>query len=871
MIKLLSAFVLLISPVMIFAGPAHFYDINDEPDTTYATNVVIDIIEHNGGIWFATGQGVNFSFDNGQTWLLYNTSNGLAGNDVSAIYSAGTRLWIATNHVGIVNGFEEVFSDGLTYTDNDGATWTQLDFSEAGLDIPYVTGPFRTIYDIGGASDFQGRDWVFAAAFAGGLLGSADGGTTWQRLFATRDDSLNFENAYKGLDTLWWRNRLFSVVADTSHGDSLYLWAGTAGGILQFVYLTPADKFSARVIQKVAICESCTGVANNFAWFGGVNGLTRGHTTGGPFQTRFPIDFGQFRTRVTAMQEFGGKLFLGLADSVLAISQGLYVSGDNGDTFDPVPTLLGSQYQIVDFAVIRDRLYAANLEDGLWVSGDTGTTWGRIYLDSAVTGPSNLRNITHSLESIGDTLFVGTDSGLSIIFLDPAGAIDSARHYVPDPDSSASRVTQIRVQLFTDTVSLVNDSFALWTINRQVGGVGRPTVSVSKDRGLTWSYYLANGEVYDIAPVNVPKDPFKNVYIVGPTGIKFIATGTDPNTIQNAIVRDAVDTTLLLSTDTVNAVVTKGDTVLFGGNRGIALSRDRGRTYRVYTPNLDPLKADLVVSYTVATTINNDTAGASVGLIGNFIPALGIQYLTPDTARIIASCRPTTSGGYGVSVGRVVPVFDTNNVQTGSRYRFDVVYFRNFAWNIAAHGDTLFLPTDDGLITGWDLLGDGATVDTVAFRNAQGKDLLFPGTPVYAAKVIDGYLWSGTDDGTVRISLADLADQKLYIRTDPTEEVYAFPVPFSPNRDDRVRFHFAVPADGNVTLEIYDFAMNLVATPIENQFFDAGIYPPGPTEDQRPYWDGRNDKGDVVAVGVYYFRIMYGNGESAWGKLAIVP
>jgi hypothetical protein len=74
-----------------------------------------------------------------------------------------------------------------------------------------------------------------------------------------------------------------------------------------------------------------------------------------------------------------------------------------------------------------------------------------------------------------------------------------------------------------------------------------------------------------------------------------------------------------------------------------------------------------------------------------------------------------------------------------------------------------------------------------------------------------------------------------------------------------------------VTLEIYDFAMNIVATPINDQYFEAGIYPPGPTEDQRPYWDGRNDKGDVVAVGVYYFRVTHANGESTWGKLAIVP
>jgi hypothetical protein len=301
------------------------------------------------------------------------------------------------------------------------------------------------------------------------------------------------------------------------------------------------------------------------------------------------------------------------------------------------------------------------------------------------------------------------------------------------------------------------------------------------------------------------------------------------------------------------------------------LSRDRGRTYRIYTPNLDPLKADLVVSYTVATTINNDPTGAIVGLIGNFVPALGIQYITPDSARIIASCRPTTTGGYGVSVGRVVPVLDTNDVQIGYKYRFDAVYLRNFAWNIASHGDSLFLPTDDGLIVGWNLLDTTRTFDTVAYRNAEGKDLLFPNTPVYAAGVIGDYLWSGTDDGTVRISMADLTEQLVYFHTELTEEAFAFPIPFSPNRDNRVRFHFNVPTSGNVSIEIYDFAMNLVATPIDHQYFDVGLFQQSPTNDFRPYWDGRNDKGDVAAVGVYYFRVVYENGESTWGKLAIVP
>ncbi len=875
MTKLLGAVLLILAPALVLAGPAHFYD---QPDTTYATNVVIDIIEHNGGIWFATGEGVNYSFDNGETWLLYNTSNGLVGNDVSAIYSSGTRLWIATNHIGVVAGGEEVFSDGMSYTDDNGLTWVTPDWDDT-LQFPkYITGPYRTIYDIAGAADFRGDDWVFATAFAGAVLASNDNGNTWKRIFATRDDSLNFVNAYNGQDTLWWRNRAFSVVADTSHGDSLHVWIGTAGGILQYVYLIPRDKFSSLRIQKVALCESCTASGDNYGWFGGVNGVTGGRTNGGTFWTRFfqedfiPADARQ----TTALQEFGGVLFAGFSDSASNVSQGLWVSTDLGDTYSSVglDSVTGANRVVRDFASMNDRLYMAADQGGLWVTQDTGTTWTRLYLDSAATGLSNERNITHSVEALGDTLFVGTDSGLTTLFMDANGSIDSVRHYVPDLDSSSLGVHQIRLQLFTDSISLVNDSFAIWTINRPAGGGGRQTVSVSFDRAESWKYYRANGTTYDVAPVNVPVDNVKNVYFVGPNGVQLVSMGIDPDYIENAIIADAVDTTVLLSTDTVFSVTTKGDTLVFGGVRGAAISLNRGSTYRIYGANFNPVKPDLVISYTVNSTINVDDGSITAGLIGNFIPALAIQYFTPDSAQIIASCRPTTSGGNGVSIGRVVEVRDTLGTLLGYKYRWDVVYLRNFAWNMEALGDTLLMATDDGLIVGWNFDEppySNKQFDTLAFRNAEGKDLILPGTPAYAARVSGDNLWIGTDDGTVRIDVNDLTDQRLFIRTDPSEEAYAFPVPFSPNRDDPVRFHFDVPTTGNVTLEIYDFAMNLVATPIDAVSYEAGTYPPGPSGDQRPYWNGRNDNGDVVAVGMYYFKLTFANGEYTWGKLAVVP
>jgi hypothetical protein len=41
--------------------------------------------------------------------------------------------------------------------------------------------------------------------------------------------------------------------------------------------------------------------------------------------------------------------------------------------------------------------------------------------------------------------------------------------------------------------------------------------------------------------------------------------------------------------------------------------------------------------------------------------------------------------------------------------------------------------------------------------------------------------------------------------------------------------------------------------------------------DEADIWDGRNGKGDLVAVGSYAFTIEYSNGDIHWGKLAVIP
>jgi hypothetical protein len=63
--------------------------------------------------------------------------------------------------------------------------------------------------------------------------------------------------------------------------------------------------------------------------------------------------------------------------------------------------------------------------------------------------------------------------------------------------------------------------------------------------------------------------------------------------------------------------------------------------------------------------------------------------------------------------------------------------------------------------------------------------------------------------------------------------------------------------------------MNLVATPVDNVYYPAGVYPSEGSQGRT--WDGRNHKGDLVAVGVYYFKVKLGSGETRWGKLVVIP
>jgi photosystem II stability/assembly factor-like uncharacterized protein len=833
---------------------------SDAPLPGLVTNTAIDIVEHDGAVWLATGRGAMFTDDGGLTWQYYDVANGLVSDNLSAIFSAvSNRLWIGSNHDELINDQLFSLSDGLSYTDDNGSLWTQVDFSSSGQDIENVWGGNRQVFDIAGLRDGGNRDWSMFSAFAAGLLASQDNGESWRRIYASPADSAQF-NTVGAVPS--FRNRYFSCVADTSHDDTVTFWTGTAAGVFQYIYAEPEDKFYLSRVNAVAVCDTCSDDTSFKLFAGGDFGLSRARLYSGPFQTSFE-SAGLPEPWVSAASVFGGRLFLGLLDTVTETSS-LFYSDDLGETFTDI-TLAVGQDTVTDFAALGDRFYAAAGVTGLWVTTDTGLNWNRILVDSA-DAPSAF-NAVNDIDVAADTIRLGTDTGYVSLTLTPAGTIDSVfTHTFPENLRESRKVTKIAAQYRTSEK-------VLWALTVPATPVGTHSIQRSLDGGELWNEFGVDSVWHDLAFLN------DTGYFVGEEGLFF---NLDAQGVMAGQV--SIENSLFsLDNDTGFVVEVVDNQLVFGTNGRLAISfnaDDNTRGYYIFGINTDTLRADAVVNFNFLNTLIPDTAGARVGLTGDFIPAMGVQYFDdePDTrARVWASGRPVSGGGNGISMGRYVEEVDDLD-DTTTVLRWLGLYFDDFAWNYAFNGDTVFAATSSGLL--YKDMGQADSLenvwDTLDFADAVGNVLIEAGVPTFGVRTIGNDLWVGTGDGTVKINLADFADQNLFLVVDsstPPDEVYAFPVPFRPNIGDRVDFHFTVQRDANVTIDIYDFAMNLVATPIDNVFYPAGIYhgtsPSGGSAGNT--WDGFNDRGDIAAVGMYYFKVSYSTGEERWGKIAVIP
>lgn len=192
------------------------------------------------------------------------------------------------------------------------------------------------------------------------------------------------------------------------------------------------------------------------------------------------------------------------------------------------------------------------------------------------------------------------------------------------------------------------------------------------------------------------------------------------------------------------------------------------------------------------------------------------------------------------------------------------------AHNFAFADSAVYVATDNGLFVSHDL-GESWYLFP-PMRDAADDDRVLS-TEVYSAWGQPGQLWAGTADG-----LAFTRDNgyrweiyRAYSATGKAGEkrTYAYPNPFSPMRhnqyggDGYVRFQYNTTAPSRVTVKVFDFAMDLVATVIEDE------YRAGPA-DYAEIWNGRNDYGDIVANGAYFYSVGIEGDNTYWGKILIV-
>ncbi len=320
----------------------------------------------------------------------------------------------------------------------------------------------------------------------------------------------------------------------------------------------------------------------------------------------------------------------------------------------------------------------------------------------------------------------------------------------------------------------------------------------------------------------------------------------------------------------------------FGG--GLQRTANRGQSWEVVPPDsffFDPLGN---LNHRVFSVINADgnlwvgTAGGvnksldggntwtnfshqnqTQAISGNFVVALGQQKWRGREYLWAATVNAEAEDEF-----RAVSVSDDGG------YSWHVSLEDEFAHNFAFDDSIAYVVSDNGLFRSNDFGRTWAKFPSIEDRE-QGQRYL--SNELFAAGVLGSRLFAGGPDGLA--STDDdganwhIARGSVAAGEDGTPRTYAYPNPFSPfrhnqlNNEGHVRFQYNTTRATEVTIKVFDFAMDLVAEvvarksrPVAGNYFEV--------------WDGKNYRGDTVANGVYFYRVELAGEGAQWGKLIVL-
>lgn len=481
---------------------------------------------------------------------------------------------------------------------------------------------------------------------------------------------------------------------------------------------------------------------------------------------------------------------------------------------------------ISDIITDGDEVWVAGSK-GANKSGDRGITWVN-YIDYpefqglnssalAKSGDTVCVSLARSVEQAGSFLPEGqglrysTDNGLTWRVVNQS--LDAA-----DDNTIEYGINTLDVLPITTAINNLSYDAALisgyiYTANF-AGGLRR-----SKDGGLTWERVVLPPDYLDSINENDTLD-----FDLSPSAG---ALGLEGNLNHR-----------------VFSVAAAGDSALYVGSAGgINKTTDLGKSWVKFNHT------------------NQDQP-----ISGNFVTALGFN---PYDGSIWAATWKAEGEDefYGVSF----------SLDGGATWRTTLEGER--AHNFGFKETQVLVPTDNGVYRSTDYgstwLLPGNIVDDSTKLNISTNVF-------YAAASSNADVWVGSEKGLARITetfgIPWDGTWKLFIASSKLaskSETYAFPNPFSPD-DETISIKYSTGGKRvPVTIRVFDFGMNLVKTIIQNAERGDNIHTVdgfnnSSTAGVVDYWDGRDEKGNIVANGVYFYRVDINGEEPVFGKIMVL-
>lgn len=315
----------------------------------------------------------------------------------------------------------------------------------------------------------------------------------------------------------------------------------------------------------------------------------------------------------------------------------------------------------------------------------------------------------------------------------------------------------------------------------------------------------------------------------------------------------------------------------FGG--GLRKSADMGKSWQVITTDSIPFSALDHLNHRAFSVIRENRnlwVGTAEGISKSSDGGITWERFTSSNQELAISGNFVVALAYqeyNNTIWAATIETDTSEIRAVSKSldggaSWDVMLEGTFPHNFAFDENRIYVAADEGMFVSDDG-GENWYVLPHIKDSATGEEIL---TTVYYSAGVTSHtqkkFWGGSADG-----LASTSDNgntwKIYRSFQSTRgmnvpNAYAYPSPFSPSRQGYVRFQYDISRTGEVLIEIYDFAMDKVAT-IRDYKYTADSDP----GDRSSKWDGRGDNGEVVASGVYLFRVKIEE-EVTWGKVVVI-